>query len=105
MKSMGLYRDYSAPERKRLRVEARKAVTASSDYLVMEDDFHLIDLALEADNAILSRDETARRVFEIAAPLVLLLRKIIWVNPCLPADTVIEWIRTGAKAEQRKKLC
>ena len=67
-------------------------------------DVHLIEAALGTDRLVASRDERARRIFRCASESVHELKPIVWVNPTLPADDPIGWLRNGAPSEAHRQL-
>jgi hypothetical protein len=60
----------------------------------------LIELALGTDKIIVSLDETAREAFRKASQSVADLRSIFWVNPTLPEDKALEWLKDKAHKER-----
>jgi hypothetical protein len=62
----------------------------------LEKDAHLIEAALSTDKIILSLDNTAKRLFEIASKDVQEIRDVIWVNPDLNIEETILWLSGGA---------
>ena len=69
-----------------------------------EKDVHLIEAALGTDRLVASQDERARGTFREASRRVRELKQIVWVNPTLPADDPIGWLRNGARSEARRQL-
>ena len=69
-----------------------------------EKDVHLIEAALGTDRLVASQDERARGIFREASRGVRELKPIVWVNPTLPADDPIGWLRNGAPSEARRQL-
>ena len=69
-----------------------------------EKDVHLIEAALGTDRLVASQDEKARGIFRYASQSVRELKAIVWVNPTLPADDPIGWLRNGAQSEARRRL-
>ena len=69
-----------------------------------EKDVHLIEAALGTDRLVASQDERARGIFREASRGVRELKPIVWVNPTLPADDPIGWLRNGAPSEERRQL-
>jgi hypothetical protein len=68
-------------------------------------DAHLVESALASDHRILSRDTTVRREWEstcqmVPVPVVMLeqplIRRIIWGDPALHGDRLLEWLDQGA---------
>lgn len=69
-----------------------------------EKDVHLIEAALGTDRLVASQDERARGIFREGSRSVRELKPIVWVNPTLPADDAIGWLRNGAPSEARRQL-
>lgn len=71
---------------------------------IMLKDAHLIEAALATDLSIAALDDTARGHFSRLAASYEALRQIIWVNPSIEEEQVIEWLNTGAPAERSRWL-
>jgi len=71
---------------------------------IMEKDAHLVEAALATERTVTSCDDEARGWFARTAGGVRKLAKIVWVNPELPAEAPIEWLRGGAKPERARTL-
>ncbi len=67
-------------------------------------DCHLIEAALMSDHRIASLDETMRSIFRSFARRIKRLKRILWVNPENDNEGVLDWVRTGAKMENRRSL-
>ena len=67
-------------------------------------DVHLIEAARYPDHLIASGDKKARRIFRSASESVHELKQIVWVNPKLPKDDPICWLRNGAPSEAHRQL-
>ncbi|MDT7806686.1 MAG: hypothetical protein QOJ70_499 [Acidobacteriota bacterium] len=70
----------------------------------LRKDFHLIEAAIAHDKTVVSSDEIVRRLFKAAAHSVAAIKKVVWVNPVVPAEESIAWLKGGAKAENIKML-
>ena len=92
-----------APRAENLR---RRIVAAVPDnrQQAAEKDVHLIEAALGTDRLVASQDERARGIFREASRGVRELKPIVWVNPTLPADDPIGWLRNGAQSEECRRL-
>ena len=87
--------------------DLRRQIAASVSVNRQQDaakDVHLIEAALGTDRSVASGDETARRIFRSASESVPKLKPIVWVNPKLPADDAIGWLRNGAPSEAHRQL-
>lgn len=104
MMNMGKLR----PVKEELSETLRKAIAehSSDKYIaeIMLKDAHLIEAALATDSRIAALDETARGHFGRLAALYEKLRQIIWVNPAIEEEQVIEWLRSGASPKPHRKL-
>jgi hypothetical protein len=80
------------------------AATKLTQVKALRKDFHLIETALATDRIVVSRDETVRRLFKAAAPRVVAIQKVVWVNPAAPAENAIEWLLKGAPSEGTRML-
>lgn len=70
----------------------------------MLKDALLIEAALLTDKIVASRDETVRHCFHEATSTIVVIKQIIWVNPCKDDEKVIEWLERGAEREQERCL-
>ncbi len=87
------------PLDRRLRSRVRAAFSTTTDADAAEKDCHLIEAALAFDQVVLSRDDTARLLFEAIAASVGEIRHLAWVNPSAQSENAIEWLEDGAPAE------
>ena len=71
---------------------------------IVDKDIHLIEAAIATDRLVTSKDESARGVFKDASDEVVDLQQIVWVNPTKDEETLIEWLRNGARAEAHRML-
>lgn len=85
----------------RSRIAAAVAVNRQP---AADKDAHLIEAALSTDRLVASRDETARGIFRDASGGVRELKRIVWVNPALPADNPVRWLEGGARPDARRRL-
>lgn len=72
------------------------------------EDAHLVESALATDYRILSRDTAVRHEWEstcqmVPAPMVMLeqplIRRIIWGDPAIHGDRLLEWLDQGARRD------
>lgn len=88
-------------------LEAKLLATVASphDQEEMRKDFFLIHDALATDRRVASLDEnTARRLFQIAAKSVSEIRDICWVNPERAEEEPVEWLKVGAPFDLKRLL-
>lgn len=62
----------------------------------MSKDAHLVELALQEDERIVSLDEEARGCFSTLVPTHPPLGDVVWVNPTIPAHEAGDWLDKGA---------
>lgn len=67
-------------------------------------DLHLVEAALATDNVVASMDDIARNLFHQAAKPVKELRKVTWVNPTKETEQGINWLKSGARPEKKRRL-
>jgi hypothetical protein len=88
--------------------ELRSAIQEHSEdqnvIRIMLKDAHLIEAALATDARIASLDDTARGHFRRLAASHEPVRRVIWVNPAVPAEQAIEWLEGGALAQPARRL-
>jgi hypothetical protein len=70
----------------------------------LRKDFHLILLALSAEQRILSCDKPARRAFVSATKDVREIRPILWVDPSAHEEEGASWIASGAPNDSHRRL-
>ena len=71
---------------------------------IIEKDLHLIEAALETDFIVISRDETARGLFQIASGEIGVLKRIVWINPTHEEEHVKDWLSKGAKLDKSRQF-
>ena len=96
------------------RIVRRGAVTASAavraaiatlpeeERPAAEKDLHLVELALDTDERVLSFDDKARRRFARLAPVARPLHPIHWVSPVSPGCA--GWLAEGAPERDEARL-
>jgi hypothetical protein len=67
-------------------------------------DVHLVEAALAADRAIVSRDDVARSLLRRIAGVMPPLRSIVWVNPTNDAEDGVGWVQAGARLDKKRRL-
>ena len=93
------------PVNQALRDEIEGTATRETEIEVMRKDFHLLEAARSTDQAIISLDETIRRLFARASQPVGEIRDIVWVNPeRMEEEEPIEWLKNGAPPDDHRKL-
>jgi hypothetical protein len=71
----------------------------------IEKDAFLILAAWEADEIVSSCDERVRRMLAThIGELGEDVGRIVWVNPNVPAEDVVPWLKAGARTEEARKL-
>lgn len=95
---------HDAEHDENLRRRIASAVPEDRDRKAAEKDVHLIEAALGTDRLVASQDKRARGIFREASRGVRELKQIVWVNPTLPADDPIRWLRNGAPSEAHRQL-
>lgn len=68
-------------------------------------DAHLLEAASATDKRIVSKDSTARKLFQHACPDLGMHRQILWGDLTSAAEAVIEWIAGGCHERDDFKLC
>ncbi len=71
---------------------------------IMRKDAHLIEAALVTDSRVASCDDAVRGHFAKLATAFQMIRHLIWVNPAIAEEEVIDWLENGARAEQSRRL-
>jgi hypothetical protein len=87
-----------------LREAIQQAAAAMEAGGIMQKDTHLVEAALATERTVTSRDDRARGWFAKTSGRNARLAKIVWVNPDMPEETPIEWLRGGAKLERTRTL-
>lgn len=72
--------------------------------LAMLKDAHLIEAALRSERIVCSLDDTMRGYFHLCVPLIGMLKRIVWVNPCNEEEQVIIWLSEGAELNEKRTL-
>ena len=79
----------------------RRAVTTHladhSAHKAALKDVHLVALALQADESILSRDGTARGLFATISEGETRLRKLLWIDPTQQPNEALAWLRNESE--------
>ncbi len=94
----------NAPADEKLRQEVEQYASSDNKRKVMLKDIHLVEAALQADRIIISMDETVRYCFHVITQRISLLKRIVWVNPCMEVETPIDWLKEGAELTKERLL-
>ena len=86
----------------RARIDALSLDEQTLD--IIKKDLHLVEAALETDHIIISRDETARALFQEASEEIGGLKRIVWINPTHEEEHVKDWLSKGAKLERSRQF-
>jgi hypothetical protein len=70
----------------------------------MLKDIHLLDAALVHDKIVASLDGKARKLFADLASSVPEIHGIAWVDPTIPEEKPLNWLRSGARNEAFRRL-
>jgi len=68
----------------------------------MDKDAHLLEAARASDGLIVSMDEEVRNLFDMASNRIAGLRRLTWVNPAVPEEEPIRWLKAGAPVEKAR---
>ena len=77
---------------------------SEKDSKTMQKDCHLVEAAKASDNIVVSNDDAVRCLFSNAANSVGWLKTIVWINPTMPSETPIDWLRNGAAPDSERCL-
>lgn len=70
----------------------------------VEKDCLLVTAAWAADNLVASNDDKVRRLLRQLAANSPEVGRVVWVNPTASEETPVEWLRGGARTEQKQTL-
>jgi hypothetical protein len=87
-----------------LREAIELAAATPKGARIMEKDAHLVEAALATERTVTSRDDEARGWFARTVERIPRLAKVVWVNPDMPEEEPIEWLRAGAKPDRARTL-
>jgi len=97
--------DYvDALEMPALRERVEATARNDRDRRAMLKDWHLIEAALATHQVVVSRDESARCLFDAAARELRELRSLAWVNPEREDEHPIAWLKQGARSQRSRRL-
>jgi hypothetical protein len=72
--------------------------------LIVLKDCHLVEAALATDLRVASLDDRVRGHFGRLAGTIDVLRPILWVNPAIAEERVVDWLESGAPDQKRRRL-
>ncbi len=81
----------------------RGAATTKGRRITLKD-AHLVEAAFATEHTVTSQDDEARGWFAKSVGRIPRLGKIVWVNPDVPEEETIAWLRGGAKPERARTL-
>lgn len=87
-----------------LREGIDEAAKYESHRAAMQKDRHLIEAALEADQAVISLNEADRKRFASACDAIPILKNVVWVNPDRVDDNCEQWLKSGANTDAPLRL-
>jgi hypothetical protein len=70
----------------------------------MLKDAHLIEAAFVTDSHVASSDEAVRGHFRRLAATYHSLRRVVWVNPVIEDEQIVEWLEDGARNKPSRRL-
>lgn len=68
-------------------------------------DAHLLESAAATGQRIVSKDSTAKHLFQLACPNLDAHRNILWGDLTIMPATIIEWVKNGCVDQNDLKLC
>lgn len=84
-----------------------RIIRATSDSFLramMEKDRHLIEAALASEHRVASLDDRIRVQFVTHGFELAEIQTICWLNPSLPEEEAVKWLRAGAPADRHRTL-
>jgi hypothetical protein len=91
-----------ADEKIRDQIDADDA--NEKDRAAMQKDVHVIEAAIATDKTVASLDDVVRRLFAEASRHIGEFRSVVWINPSRQEEKPIEWLKSGAKPEDERRL-
>lgn len=107
MFSRKLHAPKNASEDAELRkhlVHAQNVESPNDETAVLKD-AHLLEAAAASDMRVLSKDTTAKRLFQKGCPLPEPYGRIQWADVTLHPDQTLDWIAQGCPEIQDWRLC
>ena len=90
--------------RQDFRAGIKKQCTCPWENAAAEKDTKLIEAAREADQRIASVDARAREFFARVSIVIEEIRHIIWVNPEVQSQELVDWLKSGAHTKPELAL-
>jgi len=87
-----------------LRDDLDRVAYSDKSRLAMLEDVHLLEAARASDYNVSSLDDTVRKIFVKVAGQVEKIQEIAWVNPGIPTETSVDWLKAGAPNEHSRQL-
>ncbi len=87
-----------------LRKKIEKKAETPKSLKIMLKDIILIEAAKVKDKRIFSLDEEARIEFNSIANQIPILKTILWANPTIAEEKVLDWLDADAPEEDKRKL-
>jgi hypothetical protein len=88
-----------------LREKIERKLKTENERLAVAKDMHLIEAALSTDSLVASADREVRGLLcAVCQAGVGELASVVWVDPTIPEEEVLEWLKDGAKSEPKRKL-
>lgn len=84
------------PENDEIRNQVISENIRQKQKVAMLKDCHLLEAAIATDFRIVSLDDTVQELFKRILNLPD-VNTILWINPTIEAQEVLEWLRNGAK--------
>ena len=88
----------------KLEDELELAIDSDNKRKAAQKDAHLLEAALATDRTIISRDDSARDIFKSVSGSIREIKNIVWVNPTNSEEESVDWLKSGAKADQHRRL-
>lgn len=84
-------------------VDSTDLITSKQKDAVRKD-FLLLHCAWASDELIASMDERMRSLLATISGELPIIGSVVWVNPVRSEDMALDWVKSGARTEQSRKL-
>lgn len=84
-------------------IQATEAITPKQKDAVRKD-ILLMHCAWASDELVSSLDEKMRQLLSTLAPECPEIGSVVWVNPSRREEIAVEWVKAGARTEERRRL-
>lgn len=104
---MKMRRKIDRPEglaRHNLSSRITKTSAKPASIRAMLKDVCLLEAALATEKRVVSLDEKARELFTEASEEIREIGALVWVNPDRDEESPLEWLKAGARAENKRCL-